>query len=168
MWDHSNSPSSPGSSASRYSKGKEEGCIIFIVSGLKTCPGVARWFYPSKSNLLSMVVSPHKGLSIYTLLGLRRNKQTQRMPSSHRTSLKSSKIYLSVPIQGCKEVTSVNQRQESGEIEDYINRWKIYLFLNRKNQCCQNAYTTWRTLQIQHNPYQSTNGIFHRTTTKKF
>ena len=62
---------------------------------------------PSKSNLLSMVVSPHEGLFICTLLGLRRNKQAQSVPSSHRTSLKSSKIYLSVPIQGCKEVTSV-------------------------------------------------------------
>ena len=40
-------------------------------------------------------------------------------------------------------------------------------FLN-KNQYCENDYTTKCNLQIQCNPYQITNGIFHitRTTTK--
>lgn len=31
-----------------------------------------------------------------------------------------------------------------------------------KNQCCQNDSTTQGNLQIQFNPYQITNGIFHR------
>ena len=40
--------------------------------------------------------------------------------------------------------------------------------LSRKNQYCENDYTTKCSLQIQCNPYQITNGIFHRTRTKKF
>ena len=36
------------------------------------------------------------------------------------------------------------------------------MFLDWKNQHCENDYTT------QSNPYQTTNGIFHRTTTKNF
>ena len=42
------------------------------------------------------------------------------------------------------------------------------MFLGRKNQYCENAYTTKYNLQIQCNPYQITNGIFHRTRTKNF
>ena len=58
------------------------------------------------------------------------------------------------------------------EIKDNTNRWKdiphswtgtILLF-----QYCQNDYTTQGNLQIQCNPYQITNGIFHRTRTNNF
>ena len=42
------------------------------------------------------------------------------------------------------------------------------MFLDRKNQYCENDYTTKCNLQIQCDPYQITNGIFHRTTTKHF
>ena len=38
------------------------------------------------------------------------------------------------------------------------------MFLGRKNQYC----TTKHNLKIQCNPYQITNGIFHRTRTKNF
>ena len=37
-----------------------------------------------------------------------------------------------------------------------------------KNQYCENDYTTKCSLQIQCNPCQITNGIFHRTRTKNF
>jgi len=41
------------------------------------------------------------------------------------------------------------------------------MFLGRKNQYCENDYTTKCNLQIQWDPYQITNGIFfHRTRTK--
>ena len=40
------------------------------------------------------------------------------------------------------------------------------MFLGRKKQYCENEYTTKCNLQIQCNPYQITNGIFHRTITK--
>ena len=42
------------------------------------------------------------------------------------------------------------------------------MFLGRKNQYCENDYTTKCNLQIQYDPYQITNGIFHRTRTKNF
>ena len=42
------------------------------------------------------------------------------------------------------------------------------MFLGRKNQYGENDYTTKCNLQIQCNPYQITNGIFHRTGTKNF
>ena len=40
------------------------------------------------------------------------------------------------------------------------------MFLDWKNQHCENDSTTQSNLQIQCNPYQTTNDIFHRTRTK--
>ena len=40
------------------------------------------------------------------------------------------------------------------------------MFLDRKNQYCENDCTTKCNLHIQCDPYQTTNGIFHRTRTK--
>ena len=40
------------------------------------------------------------------------------------------------------------------------------MFLDWKNQHCENHYTTQSHLQIQCTPYQITNGIFYRTRTK--
>ena len=42
------------------------------------------------------------------------------------------------------------------------------MFLGRKNQYCENDYTTKCNLQIQCDPYQITNSIFQRTRTKNF
>ena len=42
------------------------------------------------------------------------------------------------------------------------------MFLDWKNQHCENDYTTQSNLQIQCNPYQTTTGSFHRTRTKNF
>ena len=42
------------------------------------------------------------------------------------------------------------------------------MFMDWKNEYSKNEYTTQRNLQIQGNPYQSTDGIFHRTKTKNF
>ena len=42
------------------------------------------------------------------------------------------------------------------------------MFLNWKSQHCENDYTTQSNLQIQCNPYQVTNGIFHRARTNNF
>ena len=44
------------------------------------------------------------------------------------------------------------------ETKDGTNKWKKYtVFMDWKNQYCQNDYTTQGNLQI---PYQITNGIF--------
>ena len=40
------------------------------------------------------------------------------------------------------------------------------MFLDWKNQYCENDYTTQSNLQIQCNPYQITNVIFYRSRTK--
>ena len=42
------------------------------------------------------------------------------------------------------------------------------MLLGWKKQYCENEYTTKHNLQIQCDPYQITNGIFHRTRTKNF
>ena len=42
------------------------------------------------------------------------------------------------------------------------------MFLDRKNQYCENDYTTKCNLQIHCYPCQITSGIFHRTRTKHF
>ena len=41
------------------------------------------------------------------------------------------------------------------------------MFMDWKNQYCQNKYTIQGNLQSQCNPYQITNVIFHRTRLKK-
>ena len=40
------------------------------------------------------------------------------------------------------------------------------MFLDWKNQYCENDYTTQSNLQVQGNPYEITNGIFYGTRTK--
>ena len=53
------------------------------------------------------------------------------------------------------------------EIKDDTNRWRaIPMFLDWKNQYCENDCTTQSNLQIQCNPYQITNDIFYGTRTK--
>ena len=42
------------------------------------------------------------------------------------------------------------------------------MFLDWRNQHCENDSTTQSNLQIQCNPYQTTNSIFQRTGTKNF
>ena len=45
---------------------------------------------------------------------------------------------------------------------------KYTMFMDRKNQYRENEYTTQSNLYIQCNPYQATNGIFHRARTNNF
>jgi len=42
------------------------------------------------------------------------------------------------------------------------------MYLGRKNQYCENDYTTKGNIQVQCDPYQITNGVFHRMKTKYF
>ena len=42
------------------------------------------------------------------------------------------------------------------------------MFLDWRNQHCENNYATQSNLQIQCNPYQTTKGILHKTRTKNF
>ena len=45
---------------------------------------------------------------------------------------------------------------------------KYTMFMDWKNQYSENEYTLQSTLQIQGNPYQTTNSIFHRTRINNF
>ena len=45
---------------------------------------------------------------------------------------------------------------------------KYTMFMDWKNQYSENEYTTQSNLQIQCNPYQATNGIFHRAKINNF
>ena len=45
---------------------------------------------------------------------------------------------------------------------------KYTMFMDWKNQYSENEYTTQSTLQIQCDPYQAANGIFHRARTNNF
>ena len=66
-----------------------------------------------------------------------------------------------------KDLYAENYKTLMEEVKDDTNRWRRYtMFLDWKNQHCENDYTTQSNLQIQCNPYQTTNGIFHRTRTK--
>ena len=42
------------------------------------------------------------------------------------------------------------------------------MLLDWKNQYCENDYTTQSNRQVQCNPYQISNGIFHRTRARHF
>ena len=45
---------------------------------------------------------------------------------------------------------------------------EIYYVMDWKNQYCENGDTIQNNLQIQCNPYQTTNGILQRTRKKNF
>ena len=45
---------------------------------------------------------------------------------------------------------------------------KYTTFMDQKNQYSENEYTIQTNLQIQYNPYQATNGSFHRAKTNNF
>ena len=66
-----------------------------------------------------------------------------------------------------KELCTENDKTLMKEIKDDINRWKDIpcSWVGRIN--IVNDYTTKHNLQMQCNPYQITNDIFHRTRTKK-
>ena len=54
------------------------------------------------------------------------------------------------------------------EIKDDKQMERYSMFLGRKNQYFENDYTSKCNLQIQCDPYQITNGLFHRTRTNNF
>ena len=45
---------------------------------------------------------------------------------------------------------------------------KYTMCMDQKNQYSENEYTTQSNLWIQRNPYQATNGIFHKARTNNF
>ena len=45
---------------------------------------------------------------------------------------------------------------------------KYTMLMDQKHQYSENEYTTQSNPHIQRNPYQATNGIFHRARTNNF
>ena len=68
-----------------------------------------------------------------------------------------------------KDLYIENYKSLMKEIKEDTNKMEKYtVFMDWNNQHCQNGHTTQSNLQIQCNPYQATNGIFHRTRTNNF
>ena len=76
--------------------------------------------------------------------------------------------YLGInPPKETKDLYSENYKMLIKAIED--KQVEIYtMFLDWKNQYCKNDHTSQGNLQVQFNPCQTTNGIFHITGTKTF
>ena len=53
------------------------------------------------------------------------------------------------------------------KIKEDTNRWRN-IPCSWKNHYSENEYTIESNLQIQYNPYQATNSIFHRARTNNF
>ena len=68
-----------------------------------------------------------------------------------------------------KELYPENYKTLMKEIKDDINRWRVipYSWVGRIN-IVKNDYISKCNLQIQCDPYQITNGIFHRPRRKNF
>ena len=69
-----------------------------------------------------------------------------------------------------KDLYLKNHKTLMKEIKDDTNIWRDIpcSWIGRIYLSCENDYTTQNNLQIQRNPYQTTNDIFHRTRTKIF
>ena len=66
-----------------------------------------------------------------------------------------------------KEMYTENYNTLIKEIKDDTEMERYTMFLDWKNQYCENDYTSKTNLHIQNNPYQITSGIFLRTKKKK-
>ena len=72
--------------------------------------------------------------------------------------------------------TELNETKElytENHTDERNQRWhkqmvRYSIFLGRNTQHCENDYTTKFNVKIQCDPYQITNGIFHRSRTKNF
>ena len=95
-----------------------------------------------------------------------KNKISEKERRKSFTFTIASKVIKCSGINLTKDVNDLYNKNKIllKEIKDDTSKWKHTLFLD---QCCQNDYTTQGNLQIQCNPYQITNSIFHRTRAKK-
>ena len=67
-----------------------------------------------------------------------------------------------------KDLYAENFKTLIKEIRNDTKQMERYtMFLDWKNQYCENDFTTQNNQQIQCNPYQTINYIFHRTKKKK-
>ena len=86
-----------------------------------------------------------------------RQKHLNSNPTKLRIYTSKNNIPRNEPTQGDKSTPKTVRRQTDGKISHVCGL---------KKQYCQNDYTPQGNLQIQCNPYQISNGIFHRNRTK--
>ena len=98
------------------------------------------------------------------------NEKSQReIKESIAFTMETGRIKLGINLpKETKELYTENYKTLMKEIKNDINRWRDSMFLGTKNQYCENDYTTKCNLQIQCDPCQIINGVFHRTRTKDF
>ena len=98
-----------------------------------------------------------------------KNQKEKLRNQSHSPLQKKRTKYLGINLlKEAKDLYTENYKTLMKEIKDDKQIERYSMFVGRKNQHCKNDYTTKCNLQIQCDPYQITNGIFHRTTTKHF
>ena len=105
-------------------------------------------------------------LHSYTLM--MKNLKEKLRKHSHLPLQQKNKMHRKNHTKGDKYLYAENYKTLMKEIKDDTNRWRDIpcSWIGRSN--CENDYTTQSNLQIQCNPYQITNGIFHRTRAKNF
>ena len=118
---------------------------------------------------LQDIKSPHRNpLHSYTLI-MRKQKKKLRKQCHSPFAMKRIK-YLGIYLpKETKDLYIEKYKTLVKEIKDDTNTWEKYtMFTDQKNQYSENEYSTQSNLQIQCNPYQATNGIFHRAKTNNF
>ena len=95
-------------------------------------------------------------------------KEKIKVTLPHTVELKGIK-YLGInQLKETKYLYSENYKILLKEIKDDTNNGKVYHVLRLKESYSKNDYITQSNLHVWCNPYQTTNGIFHRITTKIF
>ena len=105
-------------------------------------------------------------LHSYTLM--MKNLKENLWKHFHLTLQIKNKIPRNKPTQGDKRPVCRKLWHWWKKLKSYKQMERYIMFLDWKNQHCENDSTTQSNLQIQCNPFQTTNGIFHRTRTKSF
>ena len=117
------------------------------------------------SNVAGYKINTQKSLaSLYT----NNEKAGKEIKESILLTIATKRIkYIGINLpKETKELYPVYRKlQDTDErLKKQVERYSM--FLGRKNQYCENDYTTRCNIQIQCDPYRITNGIFHRTRTK--
>ena len=94
--------------------------------------------------------------------------QNEKLRQQSHLPLHQKRKYLRINLpREAKDLCSENCKTLMKEIKDGTNRWKnIPWSRTGRISIVKNDYTTQGDLQIQSNPYQIANGIFHRPRTK--
>ena len=107
---------------------------------------------------------PRNHLHFYTVT---MKNQNEKLRNQSHSSLQQRIKYLGINLpKETKELYTENYNTDERNQRWHKQMERYSMLLGRKNQYCENDYITKCNLQIQCDPYQITNGIFHRTRTK--